>query len=237
MKKEILLFSGGIDSLCAYFYLNKPKCLYVKLGHKYQDEELKAVKNIAEKYDIDLEIEEMEFIGKFEEDDANIPMRNLFLSMIASFYADKIWLIVQKGETGSRGEAPDRTKDFFVNTSLTLSILNKRNIEIDSPFWNLTKQDLVQWVLDNVEDSKEILSNSFSCFNPIDGKQCGKCSACFRQFISLAYNGIDVKDRMVHDITKWDGIKNYVKKMKDGQYEEERTKQTKKVLKRYGLWQ
>ena len=45
-NKKILLMSGGLDSLIGWFYLGKPKPIYCKMGHKYEDKELKCIKNL-----------------------------------------------------------------------------------------------------------------------------------------------------------------------------------------------
>ena len=43
MSKDILLFSGGLDSYIAYFYLQNPTCLFIDLKHKYAEIEKRTV--------------------------------------------------------------------------------------------------------------------------------------------------------------------------------------------------
>jgi 7-cyano-7-deazaguanine synthase in queuosine biosynthesis len=233
MKKEILCFTSGIDSLIAWFYLKKPKCIYFKLGHRYEEEELASVKKLAEKLKMDLLIKEIPFLGEFEEPDANIPCRNALIMIAASLYADTVWLVVQKGETS----IPDRSQEFFRDMNKMVMFLHgKEKKSIRSPFFEMTKQDMCEWFIKNVPKAEELLKMTFSCFNPIKGKGCGQCGACFRKFIALEYNGIDTKDLFVNDIKKWEGIKEYAKKFKAGMYDKRRERQTVKVLKEQGLW-
>jgi len=225
--KEILLFTGGVDSFIAYFYLNRPPCLYVDLGHRYAEKEKKNVMRIAKKVGMDLRIESCLKLGKWEEEDANIPMRNMFLVMIGSYFADRIYLITQRGEMS----IPDRSKEFYKKASEIISFLHGKKKEVYSPFFNMTKQDIVGWYKEQGLDL-DLLKETISCFSSAEGR-CGRCPACFRQWVAFSYNGIDVDFR--NDITKWEGIKTYKKKLLKGEYEERRTKQTLEVLRRYGL--
>ena len=184
-NKDVLLFSGGLDSLVAWYYLDKPKCLYVDLGHKYSEREKKAIGNLKELINIDITIDDRLNLGDVEEFDANIPMRNSFLAHIAAIYGERIWLIVQKGETN----IPDRSMDFYNDVTYLLRGLNENNeIEVDSPFWKMTKADMVGWYIDDGYP-KEVLLASRSCYNDYD-KPCGFCPACFRRFVALELNGL-----------------------------------------------
>tara|TARA_Y100000310_G_scaffold267782_1_gene279987 strand:- start:17976 stop:18695 length:720 start_codon:yes stop_codon:yes gene_type:complete len=234
---EVLLFSGGVDSLIAYYYLNKPKCLYVNVGSRYSKKELinclELVTKINEEGD-DLKLEinlEAISLGQWEEIDANLPLRNAFLIMTASYYGDKIWLILQKGETS----IPDRTKEFCKDISNLLTLLHGKKIEVDSPFWNMTKNSMVKWFMKNVGKEK-LLHHTFSCFKDngkYDLQPCGECNACFRKAIAFSHNNIEV-DKWKNNIKKWKGIQTYIKKMKEGKYDEERTNETFEVLKKWG---
>ena len=90
---------------------------------------------------------------------------------------------------------------------------------------------MIKWYIDNNRDVK-LLKKTVSCFSPIH-TLCGECSACFRRWIAFEWNGIH--EKYSKDITKWEGIQNYVTKMKNGEYDDKRTKQTMDVLKEHGL--
>lgn len=228
---NILLFSGGLDSFIAYFYLNKPKAVYVHLHSIYSQKELDTVIKLSKIMDMDLTVDTSLNLSPWEESNANIPMRNMFLLMVGSYYGDEVYLIVQQGETN----IPDRTPEFFKSASSIINYLwsdKQRDIHFNSPFWEMTKVDMVKWYLDQGLDP-ELLLQTVSCYSSEQG-QCGQCSSCFRRWIALEHNGLT--EEYNHDITKYKEIPNYVQKMKNGEYDAKRTMQTKKVLKKFKLW-
>lgn len=239
MTKEILLFSGGLDSFIAWYYLNKPECLYINAKHRYAEKELKAVTKLSEVTGMKLYIDNSLDLSKWEKPDAEIPLRNLLFAEIASLYgADKIWLITQKGET--ENPSNDRSPEFCKRASNILSVQHGKEITVDSPFWHLTKQQMVKWYLEqNVPIS--FLYETVSCFSDLTQElntHCGECSSCFRKWIALAYNNLwnENVNLFLEDPKKWEGIKSYKEKLKIGRYEPQRTKETIEVLKRWNLW-
>jgi len=218
----ILLFSGGLDSFIAYHYLNKPKTLYVNLQHRYAVHEIEKVKELIP----DTIIDDRLFLGDWEEKDANIPLRNAFLTMIASNHADDIVLVVQRGEM----EIPDRSPFFFNNFAEHLSFLHGKRITLTSPFFTMTKTDMVKWYLDGGLDPN-ILLKTRSCYSPTD-KPCGNCSACFRRWVAFFNN--DIHETMEQAIEYFDGLKKYVDKLERGMYEKRRTDETLLALKKAG---
>lgn len=237
IEKEILLFSGGLDSVIAWFYLNKPKCMYVNLGHRYMNNEIESIKNLQSKFNLfpDVVFDDHLSLKDYEQPDAYIPLRNLFLAMLGTFKANKVWVIVQRGEM----DLADRSAEFFRETSKLLSQVLGRKIVICTPFETMTKQDMVNWFLHTVnidlplETRIQILKTSRSCYENLEG-ECGQCSACFRKWISLEANGIDAKYWFLKDPNKWSGVRTYIRKMMKGEYDPERTQQTISVLRKEG---
>jgi 7-cyano-7-deazaguanine synthase in queuosine biosynthesis len=138
MASDVVLFSGGMDSLIAWEYLNRPDRLYVELFHKYQTEERYSI------FDMNLPgtmtIMEAPFIGRFEKQDADIPLRNMYLVMMAANLGySNIWVVVQKDEMS----IPDRTPTFFSLASITLTYLMGRQIIVSTPFEKMDKSDMV----------------------------------------------------------------------------------------------
>ncbi len=174
---EVLLFSGGMDSFMAYKILGKPKTLYVKMDHRYQDEEIKRVLALVP----DTRILDMPVLGQFEEEDATIPMRNLFLAMMAALQGyTLIWVVTQKDEMS----IPDRSMDFMSKASDMLSSLMGREIVVQTPFEKLDKTDMVQLYIDEGHNIDELLK-TWACYYPVRGEHCGNCPACFRRFVAL----------------------------------------------------
>lgn len=184
-KKEVLLFSGGMDSLIAWEFLGQPASLYVDFGHKYAKQESERVRTIGPK-DRVLVYSGMKF-GVFERDDAEIPQRNMYLAMLAAnFGYDKIWIIAQKDEMS----IPDRTPEFYQKASEMLTLLNEREIIVATPFEDMDKTDMVAWWL-NEGHSAETLLKTWACYHPWKGEPCGNCGACLRRYVAFKNNDID----------------------------------------------
>jgi 7-cyano-7-deazaguanine synthase in queuosine biosynthesis len=220
---SLLLYSGGLDSYIAWEFLNRPKTLYCKINHRYQSFELEAIKNTIP----DTIIDDSLNLGKWEKPDANIPMRNALMLMIASNYADNLVLVVQKAEMS----IPDRSPEFFETIGGFISFLNKRKIQVTTPFAKMTKTEMIKWYLVHGFD-KENLLKTRSCYfeGPVP---CGACGACFRRWVSFKCNGIE--ETMENNILEWEGTLKYINKMKKGLYDQTRTDETFKALELAGV--
>jgi len=179
----ILLFSGGIDSYIAWHYLNKPKTVYFNLNSRYSKKELHYVKNLIPNTIID---NSLDISDKEKGENAYVPFRNLLLAALAVKYSDTIVIAGIKGDNVS-----DKNPDIFTDMSTILSKMEKRNITITSPFWNMTKNDIIKWFLRN-GGSEENLLNTVSCYSNDMKKYCGSCPSCFRKWVALKYNGINI---------------------------------------------
>ena len=239
LEKEILCVSGGVDSTIAWFYLNEPQPLYCKLGHRYEKKELECLKNLERKipefkpiYANNLKLGNWEY-----GENAYIPMRNLFLAMNAVLHGGtKIYIVGVKGD-----KVEDKSPEAFQVMSFTLNFIRKpieERVSIESPFWNLTKSDIVKWFINKKgkDFAKDILYTSVSCYDDEINGQCGRCPACFRKFIALEVSGIECLDLFENNILQWEGIEGYKKRLRSGYYDPQRSNEIKRVLMKYNLW-
>lgn len=210
----ILLFSGGLDSYIAWHFLHEPKTLFCDLGHRYAVHEFPVVKRLVPDTIIDSRLN----LADWEEKDANIPLRNAFLVMIASHYDKDIVLVVQRGEMN----IPDRSPHFFNSFGEWLSFLREGTYTVSTPFFAMTKTQMVAWYL-NWRHDPEVLKSTRSCYS-VGELPCGNCAACFRRWVAF-YNN-DLEEEYEQDIKKYDGIEIYVDKMKRGQYDRKRAEET-----------
>jgi 7-cyano-7-deazaguanine synthase in queuosine biosynthesis len=226
-NKSILLFSGGMDSFIAWHYLKYPPVLFLNAKQSYIEKEIKTVKYFSRKYKkMKLYIDNSLNLSKWEEGNFYIPYRNIFFAMIASLYAPEIYLIGIKG---------DRVDDNNLNASRLMSkfLLNfneNKNINVSSPFYKMTKSNLVKWYINNKLPVGDLLKTR-SCYNKKTMNQCGQCNSCFRRWVALENNGI--KEKYDSPPWKWKGAKKYIRKMKAGLYDKERTEETFLALKKY----
>ncbi len=208
MSKDVLLYSGGMDSLIAWYYLQEPSTMYVDLGHKYAHKEKQAI-NLLPPSPVTFESN----YGKaFEEDDAHIAGRNFYLAMYAAACGnDVIWLVTQAGEQN----VPDRTPEFYEKSSQALTLIFGRVVELRNVFPVLHKHEMVRWYLGSGHPDV-YLRVAWSCYNPPDNGalECGACGACFRKYIALEYSDVDTTGLFAHDIHQW-GLVNYVSRLNE----------------------
>lgn len=188
---SILLFSGGVDSFVAYYYLNQPQTVFFKTNHRYQPMEIQSVKSLIPSTIIDNSIN---FSTREVGPKAYIPFRNLHYACLASKYADIIYIAGNRDDKIS-----DKTPEIFEEFSDLLSRLDGRKISVMSPFWELSKPELVEWYLnysidDDYETRVQNLLGTASCYaSDLRTKFCGECPACFRKWVAFWLNGIKLR--------------------------------------------
>jgi len=217
----ILLFSGGIDSYVAWHYLYNPQTVYFDLNTPYSEKEKRVVKKLIPSTIIESVID---FSTRQKGDHAFVPYRNLHLALLANEYADHIVIAGLKDDMVN-----DKNQTVFRQFSYLMSDMTKRKIIVMSPFWHMTKEQVVGWFLEN-GGTKEQLLSTISCYTKTKKKYCGKCPACFRKWCALRANGID--DLPFHNIPL---MLEYKDKAEKGVYIPERNKTILKELKRYGI--
>lgn len=181
MNKPILLFSGGIDSYVAWHFLNKPPTVYFDLRSRYSMVEMLTVSKLIPNTIIDSSLD----LLSREQESAYVPFRNLLLACQAAHYGDTIIMAGNADDVVS-----DKTQSIFNEFSQLLSKLEGRPIEVSSPFWELSKRQLVAWYLAQHGNPMNLI-NTVSCYSGV--VYCGKCKACFRKWMSLYLNGIDIE--------------------------------------------
>lgn len=229
--KDVLLFSCGIDSVSAWFYMNKPKCIYIDMMTPYSKLELKCIKDL-EKIIPDLKIEIIKGInlGQFErKKNAFIPNRNLILASLVTDYGNRIILAGIQDD-----DVVDKNPKAFKKMSEVLTEINDvGKIEVYSPFWKMSKIKIIRWMLDNVKDAEKILRTSVSCYSKNIG-QCGNCPSCLRKAVAFEMCGLNI-DFFKRDVRKSKLIKEYKYKFKNkNNYTQERIDNTMEVFKRWG---
>jgi len=227
--EHVVLFSGGVDSLITLRYaqsisremIDGVTPVYCRLGHRYEAEELKAVRDILPGgINID---RSLSGLGSIEDSKANIPSRNGHLILAAlrhsfAYFGGEIyiWLTVQKDEL----DIPDRSPEFLDRMSKVCSVLSRKRVTVRTPWERMDKTDMVRWYLESAY-SEEDLRKTWACYWPsASGDQCGNCPACIRRYIAFYLNGIH--EEYLQDPRKSMTAQSYIKKANDGVYSKER---------------
>jgi 7-cyano-7-deazaguanine synthase in queuosine biosynthesis len=233
--KAIVLYSGGPDSYISSKWAQKAytevEILYYVLGHRYQIQELDAIKNTI----LTTRVQgDLSFMGRWETEDSFIYARNAFLVMAASrklgsIEPGTIILTVQEDEM----DMADRSKEFLKLMSKLITQLRGATTIVISPWETMDKTDMVRWYLKQGYD-KRPLCDTHSCYSPeivetelskklgILGEKlpCGNCPACFRRAVAFKLNGIE--ERYAQDPLASDTAKKYYRRAKEGKYSEKR---------------
>lgn len=204
----ILLFSGGIDSFVAYHYLGKPQTLYFNLNTRYSRKEEMVVKALIPETIIENYID---FKSREEEGSAFVPYRNLHLALLANKYSDTIVIAGLKDD-----KVNDKNETVFLEFSKLMTEMMGREIKVISPFWNMTKVDVIKWYL-NHGGTIEKLYDTISCYSEGNEFYCGKCKACFRKWCALRACGAEGIEFFNDDL-----MREYFERAKNGVYERER---------------
>lgn len=223
-----LLYSGGMDSFIAYHYLGRPRTFYFDLQHRYaKKEKMAIVRTIPTTF-----ILKYLKLTEFEQEDANIPMRNLYLVMtLANFLAKRgftrgsIYIVCQKGEMS----IPDRSETFFSDINRIVKFYGPFNFDVINPFPHMTKAQMVKWYKETIGDI-DMLKRTVGCYSSTPG-HCLACSACFRRNVAFAYNDIPLDGE---EIKSWEGIKTYIERIKRKELDPDRERETVEVLRKWG---
>lgn len=199
-KQALLLLSGGIDSATLLAKLNSEVYQITALSFNYGQKhsvELNYAKELANKYEVKehliLDIPNESFSGsalvnktinptKFndyknlptEEVNSYVPFRNIIflsfaLSIAESRNIHEIFIAVNK-------EDAINYWDCSVEFIEKMNLISKMNtsISIESPFINLSKKEVVFLGKNLGVD----FNQTISCYQPIDGVECGSCLSC-----------------------------------------------------------
>lgn len=183
--KKVLLYSGGLDSWLIDKLWKPDVKLYVNVGGRYSETEIKRLPNDVKVINFPL--------GQFEQKESmHIPMRNLYFLMLASNYGDEIVLGATIGDRGARDKTPEflsLAENFINYLNDSQSVAAEKKIKIEQKYANYSKGQLVKEYLENGGSIEKLHDESFSCFNPHEnGDVCLSCKPCLRKFVAC-YNG------------------------------------------------
>jgi 7-cyano-7-deazaguanine synthase in queuosine biosynthesis len=214
---KILLFSGGSDSVLISYLYDPDYLVYCDLGTEYSKEEIKKIKESKFGNDPRLRILDFKFLGKYErESDSILPLRNLYLPMFicnefpVEEYGD---LDICLGATAG-DRVLDKSPKFAEDASNLLTYLYSpqhwipegRKVRINIDYKKYTKTDMLKLYKDQGGNVEELFYESFSCYHPVDGKECWECKPCFRKYIAYALNGMKFDKEITETVI------NYIKR-------------------------
>lgn len=204
MKKKILLFSGGLDSVLLDWKVKADILLYVNMKTSYSAAEIRQIENLPPYYTDRLILKELP-IGEYEMKDKFLPYRNLLLIGIALQYAPKVYL----GFTG-QDNSRDCQLPFLKRANSLYRMLSKDNkdrmewnysdVSINAPYRSFTKSEMVSDCL-KLGMPAEWIQRTRTCYSSVSEKGCGECLPCWNKAVALLNNNLFDKDLFDHEIS------------------------------------
>lgn len=112
---------------------------------------------------------------------------------------DKENVVISLGiHAGDHAVYPDTTEESFQAAAHTFKISNigSERVEYKAPFVNCNKAEVLNLGISsmkelglNNEDILTVLKNTHSCYDPTEGKSCGKCATCVERMDAFKQNG------------------------------------------------
>tara|TARA_R110000824_G_scaffold1618_6_gene7945 strand:- start:1790 stop:2566 length:777 start_codon:yes stop_codon:yes gene_type:complete len=209
--REVMLYTGGMDSYMSWRLLGEPPILYIDAGHEYAKREIKQLYKLHPKelITIDKRID----LADVETASGWVPLRNAFFFMIGAlsqvnYSVDqteenepiKIYLNALKGEGST-----DKSRWFRWLMSKVMSLCLERKVICVAPYHHLYKAQLVQKYLKEftTPEDLEALKATTACYREKikkGFKGCGVCWSCYRRWAALYYNGIEER----YEVNPWE---------------------------------
>lgn len=185
--QKVLLSSGGMDS---WLLAHEPELagavhVFVDIGQKYVDKEMRAAMLLANELGATFEYVDGPDLAQYEHSTGIIPFRNAQMLLLAGLYGEEIYFGVIADEINS-----DKSPEFVAAIQETMNISHRaqywthgKNYKILTPFREHTKSDLVRRYLANGGSLDKLLT-SVSCYDAGE-HHCGRCASCFKRWVAL----------------------------------------------------
>lgn len=194
--KSVLLFSGGMDSLCFDRLCNPDILLYCPTGSSYVGVETARIHGLVNTGFINgrkvVIAQNVINLKHWERDDAIVPNRNAHLVLVASMFGETIWLGSVSGDRSA-----DKDVGFYRHMEGLLNHMwreqhwtEERRFTVGSPYKEITKTKLVaEWLGSGVAHPEQAMRLSYSCYRGAD-VHCGVCKPCSRKRVALENNDL-----------------------------------------------
>lgn len=186
---KVLMYSGGLDSACAYHILSKPECL--NCGGAYGPArnanvgEASAIQSMCQldpTFASKLSVKLLDWSLFMRAGHYTIPRENILaqLGWAAGFNT------VLYAWTQNDNKNPERIAHLKNNT---VAAVDMQGFKTDFPVWRMYRHELIKMALANGAHPL-FLKVSWSCVRRGD-KHCGECVNCCERFLGMRYAEIE----------------------------------------------
>lgn len=182
---ETLLFSGGLDSACAFFVLRKPVCLFVSgPARNASDGETNALvnmRNLCPEFAEKVRAIFLDLSPFMRQGEWRFPREQLLSVLAWSHGSNKVLLAFTKNDLLDLQAVEAQTRKFE-------GAVDRPGFRAEMPLWNISKAELVSKAL-ALGAPEEFLQASHSCVVRSD-THCGNCVNCCERSIAFRVAGI-----------------------------------------------
>lgn len=179
---KAILFSGGLDSLCAAALNPRHQLIRVATGSQYDAMEQLHSTCMARMWgDMDggrslIAVDDVLNLARYEQHDALVPARNALIALVAAQHASELMLV---SVAGDGTHATDKDLRFADIMSELLGKLFQQG-SVVMPYRKWSKLQLLKAALDyDAETVIKALPWVWSCYGTAS-THCGHCKACVR---------------------------------------------------------
>lgn len=169
---SVLLLSGGLDSALCLVTLRPEWALAVDYGQPHAVHELACARRLAQRYGSDLITARVEIPSAPATGDPAMlwPGRNLVFLSLAAALAQRVGTntVIIGANRDDRDGYPDCRREFFDAAVPALSV------NVVAPLLEMTKEQIGE----QARERGVPLLETWSCYYPNDGVECGSCDAC-----------------------------------------------------------
>lgn len=195
--KKVLMYSGGMDSWLIDKLWKPDVKVFVDVGTSSSYAERVRLPEDVKVHKLDLSAWERKGQNYF------LPLRNLFLVAIGSYYGNIICL----GATGSSTHY-DKSTEFAHSAGRLLSFLWSEDmgpaphpVQIEMPYASYTKPELLNMYAQAGGDLHTAFKETFSCYNPtLRGEPCWSCTSCLKKAQAFVAVGYGVPDYILNKL-------------------------------------
>ena len=201
---KVILNSGGMDSFFVALEVPHAEHVFVDIGQKYVEKELRAARKLA--YYVGAKLHEVKGaqIGQYEHERGIIPLRNAELILCAGQFGEDIYLGILENEVNS-DKSPEflRAMEKVMNISCRAQYWsNGRTFAIHTPLGTRSKVELAMGIR-NMPSAWAHMLATVSCYAAGD-RHCGECPSCFKRWVALTVaSGEDYAPMFVKHPGKW----------------------------------
>lgn len=186
---KTLMFSGGLDSACAFYVLGKPHCLYcggeygpARVANVGEALALQSMVGLDPSFQAKLKVKIFDWHPFMREGQHTLPRENLLAIAAWATGRNTVLYAWTQNDTQSLQRIEHMKQ-------VTCNAVDMPGFETDFPVWKLYRHELIIAAL-RAGAHPLFLQTAWSCVQRSD-VHCGQCVNCCERFLAMRYAAIE----------------------------------------------